>query len=340
MLAARFNDRQINEVAELILGRLHTIEPPEFETPTFPHVNRAERANAVLFCSVCEVFIGQKLNGDRQAVQRAWRFFDRIARSHDRPLNPHALREYDKIATFGQRLVREEQGADAGLPVADAMVATLETTLADLRRYNFDASRLGRGTFGRHSARRIERQLLTHFEAYRHGDQAPQEANARVFIKVCTRANVWPHFKPGPFRYPYSRTIAVLLMNAECIRWAAKDEEFDEADKNFRRLVAGAEHRIVKRCIQRFRELAPSDRARIIEVRFPGRDVDSVSDFDLADVVDKWLWDHGSSFCRAFAGEQIGNPTASSSDASECDFGVVEPVGCYCRRTVTPCPIH
>jgi hypothetical protein len=64
------------------------------------------------------------------------------------------------------------------------------------------------------------------------------------FLKLAIAAEVWPTIDPGPFIFPFSRGISLLMMNCNCLV-STPDTTEVAIDNQFRRLVAFGEQTIV-----------------------------------------------------------------------------------------------
>jgi hypothetical protein len=328
MNGAAYNGLSIDRVARGVYERL-TNHPHEtgFDTPYPRDVSDAERANYILFAVVVEAHIATHYQSDRDRVQRAWKYLAWIVGQGDHPMMPNSIvAGVDSNSSFYERIVnREGAPMDAALPSGAELRADVDDAAMRLASYfSGDATNLASSWFGlRLSVQAVIRRLFG-FRAFR----GQGEALPRVFLKVAKRQGIWPTLRGGPFLFPFSRRVALLILNAECVRLVCNDMGIPIQDQQLQDLISGA----VDRVAAKVRDImnTDSDRRRvaaICEKQFGVNTPDEVLEAQFTDEVDFLLWDHAGRFCGSW-------PPGRDKRGNRCTFCAVGET-CICLEHAT-----
>lgn len=132
------------------------------------------------------------------------------------------------------------------------------------------------------------------------------EAMRVQFLKLAVNMNVWTGVNPGPFVYPFSRGIAVLLLNLRCLIARPADKSL-VIDDGFRRLVAWTESVIVARLEELIHSLNDEPTKQLCQRAFDC-EPSQVRSWQLAYEIDYFLWSQSRKPGRGWFGEDATKP--------------------------------
>ncbi len=137
--------------------------------------------------------------------------------------------------------LRVANGDLACLADEPAVVGVVKATTQRLRdKFQGDGSKLARAKLSGRVSLRLARKRLRKFPKMAEADSNPMDAQ---FLKLAYSANVW-NFDDGRFIFPFSRGVALLMMNSGCLI-TTQDVDTIAIDNSMRWLTAFAEQKIV-----------------------------------------------------------------------------------------------
>jgi hypothetical protein len=249
-----------------------------------------ELANMLLVGNVIEGVI-HDLPSDAKPPGLQWRSFyatlGEAALDASRPFSPESiLAAPARPESFGTRLVDLTRGKDGAVPDEPAIIfATNEIVAAIAARYRGRGSRLAYAAFRRRPSLALAKRRLQDLPRMSGRRAHPMDV---PFLKLAVDAGVWPGIDPGPFIYPFSRGLALFLLNTQCIVVASWIEELP-FDEEFQRLVAATEDVIVH-AVARFVQGARDERINAWAREAFAVEPPMIQMWPLAREVDYFLW--------------------------------------------------
>jgi len=244
-------------------------------------LSRDELANFLVIANAIESEIHLLKLGRDLPFADLYRGLGEVGLRDERPFSPTTLvslsSEHLSLYQLLRRLVHDLPDE----PALDARITELLTTL--VRKYSGRALKLGEAVIGTGFDGAALDRRLGRLSAF-----ANSQAMRAQVIKLGTEWNVWAGMPSGPFIYPFTKNIARLLFNLDCLR-TRPDVRSISCDEEFKRLSAWTMDRIVDNTMQFLRETTDDRVVSFCAQRFgcPARDVQR---WPVSREVDYFLW--------------------------------------------------
>lgn len=186
---------------------------------------------------------------------------------------------------------------------------------------DFYSSKLGTFTSGKYS----EEILLENLKQY---PRFQSRTWQRLFLIQSAQFGLWSEMERGPFPYPFSRGISVLLLNSHSLVEPSTTQLIDPDDA-FQQVSISAQQKITETVISLARELdaALGNVGDLVTTAVVANR--AASDWQIADRVDQMLYNHVRAFCTHRKAEAGINMPA-------CPLSLTPGSACFCDAAESP----
>lgn len=246
-----------------------------------PTLSGDELANFLVITNAIESELHRFNLGDKILFANLYSYLGEAGQKPERPFSPPTLSDSitNKVPLY--RLLRKLIPTLPDEPAIETMVTKLVSVL--VVDYSARALGLAKISMSMEADSAVLDSRLQQLPAF----TDTQAMRAQV-IKLGNEWNVWPGMKPGPFIYPFSKSVARLLLNLDCIR-TRPDVKTIPCDDEFSRLTAWTLDRIVDGVLKVFKDNTDDRIVDFCNSRF-GCPPSDVQRWSVSREVDYFLW--------------------------------------------------